>query len=112
LTIGFVRPSSPRAIASRASNGSPVAFAPSFCPAQRFAHQREYERLGDAHERELDVRIADGEHVALDIDHADAEELARNARECRERGRRSVSARCAHTTASFGPCVSFRRAPP
>ncbi len=82
FTIGFVRPSSRCSIAASELNGSPVPFTPSFVArcfrAEHVADQREDERLGHAHDRELVLRVAGAIDVAAGPDDADAEQIARH----------------------------------
>ena len=51
--------------------------------AERLTDQREHERLGDAHDRELVLGVPDRVDVAAGADHADAEQLARHPRQGR-----------------------------
>jgi hypothetical protein len=64
-------------------NGSPVALTPTppldLVRPQDVADERERERLGDAHDRERDLGVADRVHAPLDRGHADAEERGRHA---------------------------------
>src|SRR6185295_8411340 len=49
--------------------------------ADLLAHQREHERLRDAHDRELVVGISDRGNLATGSNHADPKQLARNSRQ-------------------------------
>ena len=82
LTIGFVRPSALRSTAASELNGSPgavdadAASRASSAP-EPLADEREHERLGHAHDRELVLGVAGGVHRAAGADDADAEQVRR-----------------------------------
>ena len=81
--MGFVRPSADRSTAESELNGSPVLLTPSrsraVVRADQLAHQREHERLRDAHDRELVVGVPGRKRRARGSDHAHAEEVGGNA---------------------------------
>ena len=87
FTIGFVRPSGLRSMPSSELNARPVAFTPIFWRAAStpdgLTDQGEEERLRDAHDRELVIRVTDRIDVAAGADHADAEQLGRHGRQRR-----------------------------
>ena len=91
LTMGLVRPSGLRSMASSELKGRPVLFAPEpvVCGVRPdgVADEGEDERLGDAHDRELVGGVADVEDVPGDAGNAEAEQVRRDARESGVDGR-------------------------
>ena len=79
LTIGFVLPSGWSSMAESALNRRPVALAPtnSSTGGRRVdgAHEGEQERLGHAHDRELDVGVTRLDRRPVDAGDADPELL-------------------------------------
>ncbi len=91
FTMGFVRPSGLCSTAASELKGSPVALTPSLSRtssrAQRLAHQREHERLGHAHDRELVIGVAGAIDAAAGRHDRDAEQIARHPGQRRIDGR-------------------------
>jgi len=82
-----VRPSGLLSIAATELNGKPVALTPMRSRARgrayRRAHEREDERLRDAHDREFDFRVARRIDVAADVRDANPESIGRDREERR-----------------------------
>ena len=73
---------------SRAVHADPL---PHLLGPQQVARESEHERLGDAHDREVDLAVAGRVHAAAHADDTDAEELGRDLRERRIDVRRGAA---------------------